>query len=68
MASRHVQYKNVGKDSEALSKSRFENIVNIRKDKREETLSKRRNIPSALVTPYFVFLFNFSLNPKKIFY
>ncbi|VDN60408.1 unnamed protein product [Dracunculus medinensis] len=48
MASRHVQYKNVGKDSEALRKSRFENIVNIRKDKREETLSKRRNIPSAV--------------------
>lgn len=43
--SRQTQYKNMGKDSEALRKSRVENIISIRKDKREETLSKRRNIP-----------------------
>ncbi|VDD96399.1 unnamed protein product [Enterobius vermicularis] len=42
--SRQTQYKNMGKDSEALRKNRVENIVSIRKDKREETLSKRRNI------------------------
>lgn len=34
----------MGKDSEALRKNRVENIVSIRKDKREETLSKKRNI------------------------
>ncbi|VDO27728.1 unnamed protein product [Onchocerca flexuosa] len=44
--SRQTQYKNMGKDSEALRKNRMENIVSIRKDKREETLSKRRNIPA----------------------
>ncbi|MFH4980660.1 hypothetical protein AB6A40_007369 [Gnathostoma spinigerum] len=46
--SRQTQYKNMGKDSDALRKNRVENIVSIRKDKRDETLSKRRNIPSDL--------------------
>ncbi len=47
MAERLSQYKNVGKDSESLRKTRLDQTINLRKDKREETLSKRRNIPSA---------------------
>lgn len=47
--SRQTQYKNMGKDSDTLRKNRVENIVSIRKDKREETLSKRRNIPAEWV-------------------
>ena len=42
--SRQTQYKNMGKDSEALRKNRVENIISLRKDKREETLYKKRNI------------------------
>uniref|UniRef100_A0A914EHY8 Importin subunit alpha n=1 Tax=Acrobeloides nanus TaxID=290746 RepID=A0A914EHY8_9BILA len=47
MAERLSQYKNVGKDSESLRKTRLDQTINLRKDKREETLSKRRNIPLA---------------------
>lgn len=49
MADRHAQYKNQGKDSEALRKNRIDTTINLRKDKREEALSKRRNIGAALV-------------------
>lgn len=44
MAERQQQYKNQGKDSEALRKSRVDTTISLRKDKREEALSKRRNI------------------------
>ncbi len=46
---RRGQYKNQGKDPETLRKNRVETSVNIRKDKREETLTKRRNIPTASI-------------------
>jgi len=48
MAERISQYKNQGKDSEALRKNRIDTTISLRKDKREEALSKRRNI-SAVV-------------------
>ncbi|CAJ0583296.1 unnamed protein product, partial [Mesorhabditis spiculigera] len=38
------QFKNQGKDQEALRKSRADEVVTIRKDKREDLLSKRRNL------------------------
>ncbi|CAJ0955167.1 unnamed protein product, partial [Mesorhabditis belari] len=38
------QFKNAGKDQEALRKSRADEVVTIRKDKREDLLSKRRNL------------------------
>ncbi|PAV89612.1 hypothetical protein WR25_19655 [Diploscapter pachys] len=42
-ANRKMQYKNTGKD--AMQKSnRVDEVVSIRKDKREDLLSKRRNI------------------------
>lgn len=40
-----AQYKNVGKDSETLRKSRNDQIISIRKEKRDDIMSKRRNIP-----------------------
>lgn len=48
-----AQYKNVGKDSESLRKSRNDQIISIRKEKREDIMSKRRNIPFE----EYVFLF-----------
>ena len=45
MAERQTQYKYAGKDSEALRKNRIEQVVTIRKEKREDIMSKRRNIP-----------------------
>ncbi|KAI1712662.1 armadillo/beta-catenin-like repeat domain-containing protein [Ditylenchus destructor] len=45
MAERQTQYKNVGKDSEAMRKNRIDQTVSIRKEKREDIMSKRRNIP-----------------------
>jgi hypothetical protein len=45
MAERQTQYKNVGKDSEALRKNRIDQVVTIRKEKRDDIMSKRRNIP-----------------------
>lgn len=50
MADRQTLYKNVGKDSETLRKNRIEQTVAIRKEKREDIMSKRRNIPQ-----YFFF-------------
>lgn len=46
MAERQSQYKNLGKDTEALRKSRVDNIVSLRKEKREDVMAKRRNIPT----------------------
>uniref|UniRef100_A0A915D876 Importin subunit alpha n=1 Tax=Ditylenchus dipsaci TaxID=166011 RepID=A0A915D876_9BILA len=46
MVDRQTQYKNVGKDSESLRKNRVEQIVSIRKEKRDDIMSKRRNIPA----------------------
>jgi hypothetical protein len=45
MAERQTQYKHAGKDSETLRKSRIEQAVTIRKEKRDDVISKRRNIP-----------------------
>jgi hypothetical protein len=45
MTERQTQYKNVGKDSETLRKNRIEQTVAIRKEKREDVMAKRRNIP-----------------------
>ena len=45
MAERQTQYKHAGKDSETLRKSRIEQTVTIRKEKRDDVISKRRNIP-----------------------
>lgn len=45
MAERATQYKNIGKDVEALRKNRSEHVVSIRKEKRDDIMSKRRNIP-----------------------
>uniref|UniRef100_A0A7E4UX46 Importin subunit alpha n=1 Tax=Panagrellus redivivus TaxID=6233 RepID=A0A7E4UX46_PANRE len=44
MADRQAQYKNTGKDGDVLRRNRAEQTVSLRKDKREEALSKRRNI------------------------
>uniref|UniRef100_A0A183BSF0 Importin subunit alpha n=1 Tax=Globodera pallida TaxID=36090 RepID=A0A183BSF0_GLOPA len=46
MADRQTQYKNIGKDVEALRKNRTEQVVSIRKEKRDDIMSKRRNIPA----------------------
>ena len=43
---RQAQYKNAGKDSESMRKNRIEQIVSIRKEKRDDIMSKRRNIPT----------------------
>uniref|UniRef100_A0A915NMG2 Importin subunit alpha n=1 Tax=Meloidogyne floridensis TaxID=298350 RepID=A0A915NMG2_9BILA len=45
MAERQTQYKHAGKDSETLRKGRIEQAVTIRKEKRDDVISKRRNIP-----------------------
>jgi hypothetical protein len=45
MAERQLQYKNQGKDAESLRKTRAEQALTLRKEKREDNLSKRRNIP-----------------------
>uniref|UniRef100_A0A183CCK3 Importin subunit alpha n=1 Tax=Globodera pallida TaxID=36090 RepID=A0A183CCK3_GLOPA len=45
-ANRQTQYKNIGKDVEALHKNRTEQLVSIRKKKRDDIMSKRRNIPA----------------------
>jgi hypothetical protein len=61
MAERQTQYKYTGKDSEALRKNRIEQVVTIRKEKRDDIMSKRRNIPEseyALFNKYTYFLSN----------
>lgn len=40
------RYKNVGLDSNELRRRREEEGVQIRKQKREQQLSKRRNVPT----------------------
>jgi hypothetical protein len=47
MAERQTQYKYTGKDSKALRKNRIEQVVTIRKEKRDDIMSKRRNIPES---------------------
>jgi len=44
-AGRQKLYKNEGKDQEEMKKKRNEVTVEIRKNKRDETLQKRRNVP-----------------------
>lgn len=40
-----THYKNVGKDSESLRRNRNDQLISIRKEKRDDVMSKRRNIP-----------------------
>jgi len=44
-AGRQKLFKNEGKDQEVMKQKRNEVTVEIRKNKREETLQKRRNVP-----------------------
>ncbi|GMR29963.1 hypothetical protein PMAYCL1PPCAC_00158, partial [Pristionchus mayeri] len=43
-STRMTQFKNKGKEADALKKNRIDEVVSIRKDKRDDLLSKRRNI------------------------
>lgn len=43
---RKYRYKNVGLDSQELRRRREEEGVQLRKQKREQQLSKRRNVPN----------------------
>uniref|UniRef100_A0A914PQV1 Importin subunit alpha n=1 Tax=Panagrolaimus davidi TaxID=227884 RepID=A0A914PQV1_9BILA len=44
IAERQQEYKNQGEKSEAVRKNRVDTTISLRKDEREEELSKRRNI------------------------
>uniref|UniRef100_A0A914HPP8 IBB domain-containing protein n=1 Tax=Globodera rostochiensis TaxID=31243 RepID=A0A914HPP8_GLORO len=44
MADRQTQFKNIGKDMEALRNNRTEQVVSIRKEKQDDIMFKRRNI------------------------
>jgi hypothetical protein len=48
MTTRSAQYKNEGKDLTSQRKNRVENALTLRKDKRDEIMAKRRNIPQEM--------------------
>lgn len=48
MADRKNQFKNLGRTEDELRRRRNEVTVELRKNKREESLQKRRNVPSDL--------------------
>lgn len=45
-STRFKSWKNKGKDAESSRKQRQENAVELRKNKREEALTKKRNVPT----------------------
>ena len=50
MADRKQQFKNLGRTEDELRRRRNEVTVELRKNKREESLQKRRNVPTDLDT------------------
>lgn len=50
MADRKTQFKNLGRTEDELRRRRNEVTVELRKNKREESLQKRRNVPVDLDT------------------
>lgn len=50
MADRKQQFKNLGRTEDELRRRRNEVTVELRKNKREESLQKRRNVPADLDT------------------
>merc|ERR1712227_1166187 len=45
-STRFKSWKNKGKDAESSRKQRQENAIELRKNKREEALTKKRNVPT----------------------
>jgi hypothetical protein len=46
MAERKAQYKNAGKDAEGSRRNRADHALSLRREKRDDVISKRRNIAS----------------------